>query len=190
MGKLRSSLRLVSSFLLLSVAATGDRGQSGPGAPGRWPLDHPRIERLLDLLDSDQARTYLGLEGPQLERLRQIALEAEKASVQTRAEMQVREIELREALRAEKTDREEILKKVQEITDLGGQMMRRNVEAILAAKALLSPEQRRKMLLLLESGFGGGPPARTGRSTRARPGTSPSPESQPIPIHPGEPPVQ
>jgi Spy/CpxP family protein refolding chaperone len=109
--------------------------------------------------------------------------------VKTRAEIEVRSIELREALRADKPDRDEILKHVQEISDLRGEMMKQNVEAILAAKAVLSPEQQRRLLSLLEhqregrrvGDEPGGVPAKP----LSRPGVSP-----PVPLHPGEPPVQ
>ena len=108
------------------------------------------------MLDSDRIRIYLGLADPQVERLRQIAVETEKANVKTRAEIEVRSIELREALRADKPDRDEILKKVQEISDLRREMMKHNVEAILAAKAVLSPEQQRRVFSIIENRHEGG----------------------------------
>jgi Spy/CpxP family protein refolding chaperone len=132
----------------------------------------------------------LGLEGPQVERLRQIALEAEKANVRTRAEIEVRRIELREALRADKPDRDEILKKVQEISDLRGGMMKHNAEAILAAKAVLSPEQQRKVFFIIENRYEGVPGGEERRGMRAKPLPRPGVPPEPVPLHPGEPPVQ
>jgi len=168
-------------------------GQGMRGDTLREPQDRLGVDRLLALLDSDRVRSYLGLEGPQVERLRQIALEAEKANVKFRADVEVRSIDLREALRADKPDRDEILKKVQEISNLRGEMMKHNVEAILAAKAVLSPEQQKKVMLFIENWEAGGPAGEErierfpGREPRQpRPGVPP----QPAPLHPGEPPVQ
>jgi Spy/CpxP family protein refolding chaperone len=142
------------------------------------------------LLDSDRIRTYLRLEDSQVERLRQIVLEAEKANVKIRAEIEVRSIELREALRADKPDRDEILKKVQEIADFRGEMMKHNVQAILAAKAVLSPDQQRKLFFLIETRYEGGPAGEERRGVRAEPLPRPGVPPQGVPIHPGEPPVQ
>ena len=151
--------------------------------------NHPGVERLLALLESDRIRIYLRLEDPQVERLRQIVVETEKANVKTRAEIEVRSIELREALRADKPDRDEILKQVQEISDLRREMMKHNVEAILAAKAALSPEQQKRLFSLLENRHEGrrvtGEPGGVPAKPLSRPGTPAQ-----VPLHPGEPPVQ
>ena len=104
--------------------------------------------------------------------------------------MEVCGIELREALRADKPDRNGILKKVQEISDLRGEMMKRVVEAILAAKELLSPEQQKKMLFLIESRDGRDPAGEELRGPRAKSAPGSDEPSPPIRIHPGEPPVQ
>jgi len=190
MGKRKSIL--ASSLMLLSFLSLGQiarsQGMSGDRIGG--PRDRLRTERLLALLDSDRVRAYLGLEGPQVERLRQIVLATEKANVKARAEMELRRIDLREDLRADKPDRDEILKKVQEISDLRGGMMRHNVEAILAAKTVLSPEQQKKVFFLIESWDAGGPVGEERRGTRARPVPGPDLPPQPVPLHPGEPPVQ
>jgi Spy/CpxP family protein refolding chaperone len=187
-GILASTL-LVLSFLGLGVIAWG----SSQGMWGnRWgdPQDLPRVERLLGLLDSDRIRSYLRLEDSQVERLRQIVLETAKANVKIRAEIEVRSIELREALRGDKADRDEILKKVQEISDLRGEMMKHNVEAILAAKAVLSPEQRRRLFSLIENLREGGPVGEEGRGMRAKPLPRPEVPPRATPLHPGEPPVE
>jgi hypothetical protein len=187
-GILVSSI-IVLSFLSLETIVWG-------GSQGIWgrrlgePGDRLAVDRLLALLDSARVRTYLSLESPQVERLRQIVLETEKANVKVRAEIEVREIELREALRADKPDRDAILKKVQEISDLRGGMMKHNVEAILAAKAVLSPEQQRKVFFLIENRDEGGPLGEEGRGMRAKPLPRPGVPPQEIRVHPGEPPVQ
>jgi hypothetical protein len=183
---LASSLLVLSFLSLGSIARSQEMRGNRLGEPG----DRVGIERLLTLLDSDRIRTYLRLEDPQVERLRQIALETAKANVKTRAEIEVRSIELREALRADKPDRDEILKKVEEISALRGEIMKHSVEAILSAKAVLSPEQQRKVFFILESRNEGGPVGEEGRGMRAKPLPGPGVPPQPAPLHPGEPPVQ
>jgi hypothetical protein len=190
MGKSKSifaSAALVLSFLNLGSMAGGQ----GMGGNRLGELrDRPASERLLALLDSDRIRTYLRLEDAQVERLRQIVLEMEKASVKTRAEIEVRSIELREALRADKPNREEILKKVQDISDLRGAMMKHDVEAVLAAKTVLSPEQQKRIFSLIETWHEGSPEEEELRGIRRRPSPGPAAPPKPAPLHPGEPPVQ
>ncbi len=108
--------------------------------------DPQRIARhVLSLLENDRVKATLNLTDPQTDRLRQIVVETEKATVKTRAEMAVRGIELRELLRLEKPDREAAMKKVQELADLHRDMMRQGVDALLAAKDVLTPEQQKKI---------------------------------------------
>jgi hypothetical protein len=79
---------------------------------------------------------------------------------------------------------------VQEISDLRRERMERHVEAILAAKSVLSPEQQRKLFSLLENWHGG---RGAGSGPRGVPANQlPGPGAPPagVPIHPGEPPVQ
>jgi Spy/CpxP family protein refolding chaperone len=190
MGKRKGVL--ASSLLALSFLSLGSiaRSQGMWGNRLREPRDRLWTERLLGLLDSDRIRTYLRLEDPQVERLRQIVLETEKANVKIRAEIEVRSIELREALRGDKPGRDEILKKVQEISDLRGEMMKHNVEAILAAKTVLSPEQQRRLFSIVESWHEGRPVGEEQRGMHAKPLPSPGVPPQPAPLHPGEPPVE
>jgi len=189
--------KLALSIIALSILSLGNvalkAGQAMRGEPSRESQDRLGVERVLALLDSDRVRSYLRLEDPQVERLRQIALEAEKANVKLRADVEVRSIDLREALRADKPDRDEILKKAQEISNLRGEMMKQNVEAILAAKAVLSPEQQKKVMFFIESREAGEPAGEERREMPPRPEMRPRRPVVPpqaAPAHPGEPPVQ
>ena len=183
---LASNIILFLCLSLGSVATAAGQGMWGSrlGETG----DRPGVERLLALLDSDRVKSYLGLDGSQIERLRQITLDTEKANVKLRADIEVRSIDLKEALRADKTDRDAILKTVQEISDLRGQLMKSYVEAVLSAKAVLSPEQQRKIMFFIENRGQGGPAGEERRGMGARP--RPQAPPQPAPTHPGEPPVQ
>ncbi len=112
--------------------------------------------RILALLGNDRFKSDLGLGDEQVDHLRQIVIGAQKSSIQTRAQMEIRSIELRELLRADKPDREVVMKKVQEISALRGQMMQQHVEALLAAKSVLTPEQQKKIREFLERRHGEG----------------------------------
>ncbi len=185
-GILASNIILFLFLSLGNVATVAGQGMWGSrsGETG----DRLGVERLLASLDSDRVKSYLGLDGSQIERLRQIALDAEKANVKIRADIEVRSIDLKEALRADKADRDAILNNVQEISDLRGKLMKSYVEAILSAKAVLSPEQQKKIMFFIENRGEGGPAGeeRRGMGSRPRPQSAP----QPAPTHPGEPPVQ
>jgi len=187
-GTLASSLIVALFLSLANLASAGCQGTWG--SPSREPRERVGIEKLLALLDSDRFRSHLGLEGPQVERLRQIALEIEKANVKIRAEIEVRNIELREALRADKPDRDEILRKVQEVSDLRGGMMKQDVEAILAAKSVLTSEQQKKVMFIIEDRKAGGPYGEGRGGAHAKPLTRPGESPRPAPPHPDEPPVQ
>ncbi len=130
------------------------------------------------MLESDHFKAELNLTDQQAARLHQIVLEGEKASVKARADLRVRGLELRELLRADQPEREAVMKKVQEISEVRGQMMRQHVESLLAAKSVLTPEQQQKFRSL-----------RAGRARRGggmgRRGPGPS-----QPAEPPEPPSQ
>ena len=113
---------------------------------------------LLRVAENPRVRQYLGLTDEQVARLHQIGVEAEKASVETRADLQLRHIELRELLRADNPDHDAIMQKLDQVNALQGKMAKRRVETMLAARGVLTPEQQKKLKTFMENrGFGGGP---------------------------------
>jgi Spy/CpxP family protein refolding chaperone len=136
---------------------------------------------MLAMLESDRFKAELNLTDQQVGRLHQIVLEGEKASVKTRAELQVHGLELRELLRADQPEREAVMKKVQEISEVRGQMMRQHVESLLAAKSVLTPEQQQKFRSL-RAGRGRGMGRRGSAFGRgsgpSQPAEPPAPPSQ------------
>jgi len=148
--------------------------------------------RLMAALESDRVKAYLNLTDQQVDRLRQLLVDTEKAGVRTRADIEVRHIELRELLRADKPDHDAVIKKVQELSELRGQMMKQRIEALLDAKSVLTPEQQKKIreFMSRRESFG----AERGRFGAGREGFRPSrpqaPRPSAPPARPGEPPVQ
>lgn len=180
----RWRIGITIAVALLSISALGRTQERGDGDWGRGPGRGPGFDmssRMLAMLESDRVKAELNLTEQQVAQLHQIALEGEKASVKARAELRVRGLELRELLRADQPEREAVMKKVQEITELRGQMMRQHVESLLAAKTVLTPEQQQKFRSLRAG--------RAGRMGRRGPGFgSGSRPSQPA--EPPQPPSQ
>ncbi len=111
---------------------------------------------LLRLADNPRMRAELNLTDAQVGRLHALAVESEKSSIKTRADLELHGIELRELLRADNPDHDAIMNKVQAISDLRGQMAKQHMETMLTARSVLTPEQLKKMHSLMENrGFGG-----------------------------------
>lgn len=144
----------------------GEFGRQGrEGGPGErrmgWERGGRREfgggEHLLRMAENPRVRQYLGLTDEQVGRLHKIGVDAEKASVQTRADMELRHIELRELLRADNPDHDAIMKKLDEVNALRGKMEKQRVETMLSARGVLTPEQLKKVKTFMENrGAGGG----------------------------------
>jgi Spy/CpxP family protein refolding chaperone len=106
---------------------------------------HHMGSRILAMLENDRMKTALGLTDDQTTRLRQIVVDTEKSTIQTRADLKVRGIELRELMRADAPDQQAVMKKVDEISALRAQMMKEEMGALLNAKTVLTPEQQKKV---------------------------------------------
>ncbi|MGO8816376.1 MAG: Spy/CpxP family protein refolding chaperone [Terriglobia bacterium] len=156
----------------------GGRGRFGGG------------DRLMHMAENPRVRQYLGLTDDQVARLHKIGIESEKASVQTRADMQLRHIELRELLRSDNPDHDAIMRKLDEVNALQGKMEKQRVETMLTARSVLTPEQLKKIKTFMENRGGGpgrGPMERRGGMGRpphpagpggAPGGTTPNPPQQ------------
>jgi len=87
--------------------------------------------------------------------LHKIGIDAEKAAVQTRADMELRHIELRELLRADNPDHDAIMQKLDEVNALRGKMEKQQVETLLSARSVLTPDQLKKVKAFMENRGGG-----------------------------------
>jgi Spy/CpxP family protein refolding chaperone len=125
-----------------------------------WQRHRPRDfggGQFLHLAESPRVRQYLGLSDEQVERLHKIGVEAEKASVQTHADLELRHIELRELLRGDNPDHDAIMQKIDQVNALRGKMEKQRVETMLSARSVLTPEQIKKIKTMRESFRAGGP---------------------------------
>jgi Spy/CpxP family protein refolding chaperone len=151
---------------------------------------------LMRMAENPRVRQFLGLTDEQVGRLHQIGVNAEKASVQNRAQMELSHIELRELMRAENPDHDAIMAKLDVVNALQGKMAKQRVETMLAAKGVLTPDQQKKIKTFMENRGAGGPGGGQGHMMERRGGPGGRP-----PGHPGgasggpapkpqEPPVQ
>lgn len=145
--------------------------------------------RILALLNDSRFQSSVHLTESQITRLRQIVTDEEKSNIEVRAKMQVDGIDLRQMLQEDKPNADAVMKKVQEISHLRGQMMKNNVQALLDAKAVLPPEQQNQVRQFIREQFR----SRRWGSRRMehhrgrmqmRPGTPPAPPSAPAPPAP------
>ncbi|MGO8790087.1 MAG: Spy/CpxP family protein refolding chaperone [Terriglobia bacterium] len=113
-------------------------------------------EHLLRMAENPRVRQYLGLTDEQIARLHKIGIDQEKASVQARADLELRHIELRELLKADNPDHDAIMQKLDEVNSLRGKMQKQQVETLLTARSVLTPEQVKKIKTFMEN-RGGGP---------------------------------
>jgi Spy/CpxP family protein refolding chaperone len=146
-------LVVAGAMLSLPMLASAQGFEGWRGERGRDRMGGPR---LMAMLENDRVKSALGLTDEQTSKLRQIMVEGRKSAIKTRADLQVRNIELRELLRADQPNRDAVLHKVQEISDLRGQMMRERVDSLLAAKAVLTPEQQQKIRTFMSERRGRG----------------------------------
>jgi Spy/CpxP family protein refolding chaperone len=135
------------------------------------------------MAENPRVRQALGLTDEQVGRLHTISVEAQKASVQTRADMELRHIELRELMRAENPDQSAIMAKLDEVNALQGKMEKQRVQTMLSARAVLTPEQIKKVKTFMENrGAEGGPGREQGMQRRGgmgRPGRPGGPGGAP-----------
>ena len=125
-----------------------DMGGRGRGPDGSLQ----RISRLLAALDDPRVRSMLGLSEQQAESLRKIVVDTEIFTIKTGAVIAVDAIDLRELLRSDKPDRTVVMSKGDEISKSTSQLVNHYLDAVLAAKALLTPEQQKMIRAYLENG--------------------------------------
>lgn len=186
----------IAAVLVLGAAGLAFAAQQSWG-PGWGRGFHGREgslmgQRILAFLDNQQVRSELNLTDDQVARLRQLVTNTEKANIETRAKVAVAGIDLRQLMQSDKPNQAAVMKKVQQIVDLRGQIMKTNVQALLQAKTILTPEQQDKIRQFIQRRFmergwrrnrgrNWGP---QGGMMRRRSGTPPSPPSAPTPPSP------
>lgn len=101
-----------------------------------------QLSRLMSALDHPQARKMLGLSDQQADSLRKIVIDTETFSITTGAAIAVDAIQLNEILRADRPDRATVMAKGDAISKSTSQLISHYLQAMLSAKALLTPQQQ------------------------------------------------
>lgn len=110
------------------------------------------VSRLLRDLDDPRVRSTLGLSDQQADSLRKIIIDTETFTIKTGANIAVDSIDLRELLREDKPDKSVVKAKGDEISKYASELINHYLDAILAAKALLTPEQQKMIRAYIERG--------------------------------------
>ena len=134
----------------------GMRGRGGPGEFG-----------LAGLLNNPEVRQQIGVSADQAAKIRQQESDFRKTEIRNRADLQVKRLDLRDLLSAEKPDRAAIDSKLQEISTAQLAMEKAAVGHQLDMREALTPAQREKLRQWMtqrhdrergaERGEGGGP---------------------------------
>ena len=156
---------LILGGLLAIPAGAAAQGPEEWGGPGGGGHGRGFGGPMFGFLHNERMKAELGLTDEQAGKLRQIFTESRKAGIRTRADLQIRQMELHEIMMGDKADREAAMKKVQDISDLRAQLMRSHVESMLAAKTILTPEQQKKIHAMMAERM-----SRHGDGFQGRPG--------------------
>lgn len=140
----KSTLSVVAGLMVVFAAATsyGYRGGHGPEAAG-----HPKAEIIQNLSQE------------QREAIREITLQHQKEMISLRAEMETKNLELRELVRAGAGE-DAIFAKIDEIGALRTEMMKKRMAMQLEIRAQLTDEQKemfdQEHMMMGYMGAGGG----------------------------------
>jgi Spy/CpxP family protein refolding chaperone len=137
------ALAVVAALAGVGSATAAPQGPR-PGRPGPRP-DGAAVQR--KLLDA-------GLSQAQVDQIRKIHLDERKAAIRSRADLQVAKLELREMMEAPSVDQAAIAARVKQIGDLQTSLLRSRVDARLAARKVMTPEQFEKVRQMRHDGAG------------------------------------
>lgn len=98
-------------------------------------------------------RRELGLTDEQMKRLRDMGTQAQRSGIRTRADLEIKQLDLQELLSAANPDRAAIDRTIREIAELRATEMKAGIDMRLGLQSVLTPEQREKMRALRERRF-------------------------------------
>ncbi len=163
----------------------------GPGGPGMGM--HMGMHgrgghgmRLARLLDNPEMRKQLGITDEQAAKIRQQTLDFRKAEIRSRADLQVKRLELHSLLSADNPDRAAIDRTLQDVGAARLAMEKSAIDFHLAMRSALTPEQRQKLQQMRQEfrHRGPGEPGQRGPRHMMRHGGAPG--TQPPPSPPAE----
>jgi Spy/CpxP family protein refolding chaperone len=132
----RKDVLAFSAVLILTgSAALASAQQPGPMVRGGVP-PFARIKEAIGLSDA------------QLDQLARLVSDQRKLMIRTRADMQVKQLELQDLMLATTLDETSVAAKAKEVSDLEASTLKARVSAHLALRKVLTPEQVQKLRTL------------------------------------------
>jgi len=122
---------VVAAGLALAAAQDPERGP-GPARPRR-------------AMDPGVMKQELGLSDQQASQLQKLRLDARKTAIRRRADTQLARLGLQEQLHAPSVDEKALQARVKELSDLQAANLRARVDAQLALRRILTPDQQEKL---------------------------------------------
>ena len=171
-------------------------GPMGPGKDrGRWGHGRGGFDRggrsggrefgYLRLLNDPAVRQQVGITDEQAAAIRTKVADFRKTKIRQRADLQVKRIDLRQLLAADKPDRAAINAKLQEISTSQLALEKSSVDFRLDMRDAITPAQREKIRQLMSERRGRGGPGRggwgqpgQGRQGQRQRGQAPAPNPQ------------
>jgi Spy/CpxP family protein refolding chaperone len=157
------------------------RGMRGPGMRGGRQGGPAAM--LLRLVNNPALRQRVGITAEQADKIRQQTTDFLKQQIQSRASLQVRQLDLQNLMAAENPDRAAIDKTLGEISALRLAQSKANVDFRLSMRNALTPEQQQKIMQMHQEFMRRGGPGRMGprgpQGMRNRPGAGPPPPQNP-----------
>jgi Spy/CpxP family protein refolding chaperone len=167
------------------------RGAMGSGEQGgRWGHRHGGFGRdgrrggrhsgFARLLNDPSIRQQVGITEEQAATIRKQELDQRKTEIRGRADLEVKRIDLKALLAADKPDRAAINAKLQEISAAQLSLQKSSIDYRLSMREAITPERREKLRQLMHNRWqrDGGRGDRQGEGRRGQRGPASAPDSQ------------
>jgi len=126
----------IFSMLIICTLAFSQGSRPPEARPDQPPRPRAELREKLQLLD---------LTAEQRESMETMRVELQKKIIPIRAQIELKQLDMRTAMKADKPNEAAILKIAREIHDLEFQIKELEIKQKLSFQALLTPEQREKM---------------------------------------------
>lgn len=137
---MRKKWLIFGTAVLLAIGATqmgyAQQGSVFGNGFGFGPGVGPGIMARAEALD---------LKPEQVTKIKAMRLELAKATLQLRNELQLKQLELRQMMLADKPDQGLIGAKIDEVAPLRTELQKKRIEYLLAIRGILTPEQKSKL---------------------------------------------
>lgn len=130
--------------VLLVVGVLGTAGMT-LAAVAQDPGRGPRPPRPRGPGDPETMKQELVLNDQQVSQLRKLRMDGRKAAIRRQADTQLARIGLQELLESESADEKALQARIKELSDLHAAGLRARVDAQLALRKILTPEQQQKL---------------------------------------------